>query len=159
MERSWNPILWLGFVLVLAGFLSYPFLFARYAITRDVPWANLLIMGFALALIAIGVARAFGNPDRYRGKISGSVLAGLAVLVIAAFCYGVFVSTRELPKSDAAPRVGEMAPDFTLPDSKGAPVTLSMVIDSPFVPNGSAAAASGSQPTAATLLIFYRGYW
>jgi hypothetical protein len=159
MKRSWNPSLWFGFVLVLAGFLSYPFLFARYAITRDVPWASLLIMGFALTLTGAGVARAFRNPDRYRGKISGSILGALAVFATAAFCYGVFVSTKELPKSLQAPRVGVMAPDFTLPDSKGSPVTLSTVIDSPFVSNGSAATAGGAQPTAATLLIFYRGYW
>lgn len=159
MKRSWNLIVWFGFALVLLGFLSYPLFFARYPITRDVPWASLLIMAFALALIGIGVARAFAKPEQYRGKISGSILAVLALAVAGAFCYGVFVSTKQLPASHGAPHIGETAPDFTLPDSKGTPVTLSAVIDSPFAPNRPTAAPSSSEKTAATVLIFYRGYW
>ena len=159
MKRSWNASLWVGFVLVLVGFLSYPFFFARFAVTRDVPWANLLIIALALALIGIGISRAFGKPEQFRGKISGSILAILALAVAAAFCYGVFISTKELPASHGAPHAGEIAPDFTLPDSKGTPVTLSAVIDSAFTPNGSGAAASSPGRTAGTLLIFYRGYW
>jgi hypothetical protein len=159
MKRSWNPGLWLGFVLAVVGFLSYPLFFARFPVTRDIPWANLLILAAALTLTWIGVARAFGKPERYRGKISGSVLGVLTLAVTGAFCYGIFVSTRQLPASHGAPHVGEIAPDFTLPDSKGAPVTLSAVTDSPFTPNGSTIDASGSAKTAATVLIFYRGYW
>ena len=159
MKRSWNLILWFGFVLALLGFLSYPLFFARYPVTRDVPWANLLIIALALALVGIGVARAFTKPEQYRGKITGSILAVLALAVAGAFCYGVFVSTKQLPASHGAPHAGDTAPNFTLPDSKGTPVTLSAVIDSPFVPNGPAAAPASTAKTAATLLIFYRGYW
>ena len=159
MKRSWNPGLWAGFVLVLIGLLSYPLFFARFPLTRDFPWANLLILALGLLLIGIGVARAFSRPDQYRGKISGSILAVLALVVTGSFCYGVFAMTRQLPASHGAPHVGELAPDFTLPDSKNNPVTLSTLINSPFTPNGSAAAASASGTTAATVLIFYRGYW
>jgi hypothetical protein len=159
MKRSWNPGLWAGFVLVLIGLLSYPLFFARFPLTRDFPWANLLILALGLLLIGIGVARAFSRPDQYRGKISGSILAVLALVVTGSFCYGVFAMTRQLPASHGAPQVGELAPDFTLPDSKNNPVTLSTLINSPFTPNGSAVAASASGTTAATVLIFYRGYW
>lgn len=158
MKRNWNPGLWVGFVLVLFGVASYPLFFARFPITRDFPWVNLLILAFALLLIAVGVARAFSEPDQYRGKISGSILAVLAVLVTGFFCYSVFVLTRQLPVSHGAP-VGELAPDFTLPDSKGETVTLSSVLSSPFTPEGSRATASGSAKPAGTVLIFYRGYW
>lgn len=158
MKRRWNSGLWLGFVLVLLGFLSYPLFFARFPVTRDFPWVNLLIIAFALLLIGVSVTRAFTRPEQYRGKISGSILAVLALAVAGAFCYGVFVSTKQLPASQGAPRAGQMAPDFTLPDSNGRPVTLSAVINSRFTPNGSPTAGSSGQ-TAGTVLIFYRGYW
>jgi hypothetical protein len=159
MKRSWNPGLWAGFVLLVFGAFSYPLFFARFVVTRDFPWANLLIMGFALLLIGIGVARAFRSSDRYRGKVSGSILAILALLLLVFFCYGVFYSTRQMPASHSAPRAGELAPDFTLPDSRNVPVTLSALIRSPFTPNGSWPAASGADQAAGTVLIFYRGYW
>jgi peroxiredoxin len=47
-----------------------------------------------------------------------------------------------LPASAAAPRVGQKAPDFTLPDQNGRTVALADLISD----NG-------------VLLIFYRGYW
>jgi len=49
------------------------------------------------------------------------------------------------------PIVGQKAPDFTLQDTSGHPVTLAQLLSSP-VP-GSA------EPPKAVLLIFYRGYW
>ena len=41
MKRSWNPLIWAGFFLVLAGALSYVPFFALFPVTRDFPWANL----------------------------------------------------------------------------------------------------------------------
>ena len=39
------------------GFLSYPLLFVRWPITRDLPWVNLLLFVAAIALtIACGLA-------------------------------------------------------------------------------------------------------
>lgn len=160
MKRSWNPGLWAGFVLVFAGIVSYPLFFARFPVTRDLPWANLLIIAFALLLMGIGVGLAFGKPDQYRGKISGSILSVIAVLVVVFFFYEIFYVARQMPASHGAPRVGDLAPDFTLPDSKNDSVTLSALINSPFVPSGpSNGTVSEPHTTAATLLIFYRGYW
>jgi hypothetical protein len=159
MKRSWNPLLWSGFVLLLLGVFSYPLFFARFVLTRDFPWANLLMIALALILVAIGVVRAYGQADRYRGKISGSILAVLALVVTGLFCYGVFALSKRLPVSHGAPQVGDLVPDFTLPDSKGTPVTLSVVIDSAFPSNRSSAESGGSEQTVSTLLIFYRGYW
>ncbi len=73
MKRSWNGLVWLGFVLAVAGAISYPLYFARFPVLRDVPWANLAIIAVALISIGVGISRAFRQPDAYRGKIFGSV--------------------------------------------------------------------------------------
>ncbi len=53
-----------------------------------------------------------------------------------------------LPESAGAPKVGEKAPEFTLPDTHGRPVSLAELLK-PSEP--------GEKPW--VLLIFYRGYW
>ena len=82
MKRSWNWPLWLGFVVVVAGLFSYEF-FAQFPITRDFPWANFLLFGIGAALLIVGLFRAFGRSQVYRGKIVGSIFAAIAVLVVA----------------------------------------------------------------------------
>jgi len=159
MKRSWNASVWLGPVVLLAGVASYPLFFIRYPVTRDSPWASLLIMALGLALFAVGIVRAFRQPDVYRGRIFGSVLGFLAVGVAALFCYGVFVGTRLPVSSHGAPQVGQVAPDFTLPDSTNTPVNLSGMLSSSFAPNGGIGPAISGDKTAAVALIFYRGYW
>jgi len=135
-------LLWIGFIFALAGFLSYTF-FAQFPITRDFPWANLLLFAVGGILLVMGLFRSFGKPQVYRGKILGPILATLAVLIFGLFSYVVFYELRQVPPSTGAPRVGQKAPDFTLPDQDGKDVTLSNLV-------------SGSKAVA---LIFYRGFW
>jgi hypothetical protein len=151
MKRSWNWSLWIGFLLVLASFISYPF-FARFPITRDFPWANFLLFSVGGIFLLVGLVRAFGNPQSYRGKIVGPILAGLSVLVFAFFSYLIFYELRQLPASTGAPRVGEKAPAFTLPDQDNNQLSLADLLSAP---------ASSASPTKANavLLIFYRGFW
>jgi 4-amino-4-deoxy-L-arabinose transferase-like glycosyltransferase len=77
-KKSWNWSLWIGFLCVLAGFLTYTF-FAQFPITRDFPWANLLLFAAGGILLVLGLFRAFGRPQIYRGKIFGLILAALGV--------------------------------------------------------------------------------
>jgi hypothetical protein len=142
-KPSWNSTLWLGFLFVLVGFLSYIFLFARFPITRDFPWANLLLFCAGAILLVMGLVRAFGNPRAYRGKIFGSILGIVSALMIALFCWGFFYEARQVPLSMGAPRVGQKAPEFTLHDKDNKPVSLTDLL-------------SGSK---AVVLIFYRGFW
>jgi hypothetical protein len=159
MKASWNSSVWVGLVLVLAGIASYPFYFIRFAALRDFPWVNLPLIALGLVLLGVGIARAFRRPDAYRGKVFGSVLGILTLALSGFFCFELFVTARQLPASHGAPQVGQTAPDFTLPDSKNNPVNLSGMVHSAFAPRGAMGAAIGADPTAATLLIFYRGYW
>jgi hypothetical protein len=106
-------------------------------------WANLLLFGIGAALLIVGLFRAFGRPQVYRGKISGSIFTAIAVLVVAFFSYAIFYVVRQVPASSGAPRVGQKAPDFILLDQNGKPVGLGDLL-------------SGSRAVA---LIFYRGFW
>jgi hypothetical protein len=142
MKRKWNWPIWVGFVVTVGGLLSYGF-FAQFPITRDFPWANLLLLGVGAALLIFGLFRAFGRPQFYRGKLFGSVLTAIALFVIAFFSYEIFYVLRQVPLSAQAPRIGEKAPDFMLLDQNEQPVGLGDLL-------------SGSR---AVVLIFYRGFW
>jgi hypothetical protein len=147
-RRNWH--LWVGFVLCVVGFASLPVL-ARFPATRDVPWVNLLFLGTGLALLFVGLRRAFGQPQQYRGKITGTILGALSVLIVALFCFVVFYQTRQLPASTGAPKVGEKAPEFVLPDTNNQPVSLASLLSTPLV--------NSQTPPKGVVLVFYRGYW
>jgi hypothetical protein len=142
MKRKWNWPIWVGFVVVVAGLFSYEF-FARFSITRDFPWANFLLFGIGVALLLVGLFRALGRPQVYRGKIFGSIFAVFATLIVVLFSYEIFYALRQVPASAGAPRVGQKAPDFLLLDQNGKPVGLGDLLSN----------------SKGALLIFYRGFW
>ena len=142
ITRKWNWPIWVGFFVALGGLFSYEF-FVRFPITRDFPWANLLLFGIGAALLIFGLFRAFGRPQLYRGKIFGPVLAAIGLFFFAFFSYEIFYVVRQVPLSAHAPRLGEQAPDFLLLDQNAMPVGLGDLL-------------SGSK---AVVLIFYRGFW
>ena len=146
--RRFNWPLWLGFVLSVVGVFSYLAVFVWYPVTRDFPWANLLIFAVAAVLLFMGVRRAFAS-DRRRSKVVAAIVTTLGVVVIALFLVGFFVGGRALPASQGAPQVGQKAPDFTLNDTGGKAVSLNELLSTPI--NGS--------PPKGVLLVFYRGYW
>ncbi len=143
-KRRWNLLVWAGLLTALLAVMTYESIFIRFPATRDVPWVNYLLLALALVLSFVGLRRAFRHPDIYRGKIGGSIIGVLVILVTAVFLWGTLYYVRQLPASSGTPHVGQRAPDFTLPDANGTPVTLSSLLASG--PNGA-------------LLIFYRGYW
>jgi len=142
MKRRWNWPIWLGFIVAVGGLFSYE-CFAQFPITRDFPWANLLLFAIGAALLLVGLFRAFGRPQVYRGKIFGSIFVTISFLLFAFFAYEIFYVLRQVPLSSHAPRVGEKAPEFTLVDPNGRSVALADLL-------------SGSK---AVVLIFYRGFW
>jgi hypothetical protein len=153
MRRRWNLFLWTGFFLVLLGVISYVPFFALFPVTRDFPWANLLLCGAGGVLLCAGLLRAFRKPELYRGKVFGPMLTMLSGAAVGLFVYGILFQARQVPASPAAPRIGQKAPDFSLPDQNGKPITLAELLTSPMPGAAATAAPSG------VLLIFYRGHW
>ncbi len=154
MKRRSNLWVWAGFLVAVVAVVSYYVFFCRFPVTRDFPWANLLLFAAGGWLLAVGLRRAFHHPELYRGTVSGPILSVLSVLVFGLFLFSVFYLSKQLPGSPRAPRFGQKAPDFTLLDKDSNPVTLSKLLASP--------ANSGASRTAKTngaVLIFYRGYW
>jgi hypothetical protein len=147
--QKFNWQIWAGFLITFFGLLSYPFVFVRWPVTRDFPWANILIIAIAAVLLIIGLRRAFARGSRLRSKIVGSVLALLSLAFVALFAFAIFVVAKQLPKSSGAPQVGQRAPDFSLTDTNNKRVTLAELLSAPV--NGN--------PPKGVLLIFYRGYW
>ena len=129
--------------------LSYPFLFVQWAITRELPWANLVLFAFAFVLLFLGLRRAFKPDKRIVSKIFSSSAAAFGVLLLAGLLFMIYVMGSWLPASSGAPQVGQKAPDFTLTDTNDKSVTLAQLLTEPI----------NNKPPKGVLLIFYRGYW
>ena len=146
-----NWPLWLGFLLTLVAFLSYFFIFVEFPVTRDFPWANLVLFLIAGVLLFMGLRRGFAadRPHPIRSKIISSIFTVLSLAVFAMFIFTIFIGGRWLPPSKGAPQVGQRVPEFTLPDTAGKQVSLNELLTTP---------VNGNAPKG-VLLVFYRGYW
>ena len=148
MKRiNWQ--IWAGFILTLVAGFSYPLLFVRWPITREFPWANLMLFGIALVLLFFGLRRAFKPDKGVVSKIFSSLAAALGLLNLAALLFLIYVMGSWLPAAPAAPQVGRQAPAFVLTDSNDKPVALAQLLTAPI----------DNKPPRGVLLIFYRGYW
>jgi hypothetical protein len=148
MKRlNWQ--IWTGFLLSLVAAFTYPFLFVTWAITREFPWANLVLFAIAFVLLFFGVRRAFKPDKRIVSKIFSSLAAAFGVLLLGMLLFVIYVMGAWLPPSTGAPEVGQKAPGFTLNDPNNKPVTLAQLLTEPV----------NNQAPKGVLLIFYRGYW
>jgi hypothetical protein len=153
-KARWNWPIWLGLVLCVVAFLSYPLVFARFPATRDVPWANFVLFGLSAALLVAGLRRVFGGAPVSRGKTVSPILVILSLALFGFFSFEVFHGSRQLPKSLGSPKIGQKAPEFLLRDTRENEVSLASLLSSPVDPaNPSRGAPKG------VLLVFYRGYW
>lgn len=138
--RWWVPLSSAA-VALLFGILPYALLSAAGELPpalRDDPWPLELVAVLA-ALVTLGLCVAAFRQRRAR--VVATVATVLATASTALFLALVHVLSYELPPPPAEIAVGTAAPDFTLPDEAGRPVTLTAMHGHP------------------TLLVFYRGFW
>jgi hypothetical protein len=149
-QQRTNSALWYGLLITLFGIATQFFYFLRppRPISHVLPWINLLLPAIGLVFLFIGLERAFSRSATYSGKIWGSSITAIALLLLVGNVL-LFRLTRDVPNSAGAPQMGQRLPEFILSDSSGQPTSFSQLF---------AAAADRSQPKA-VLLIFYRGYW
>ena len=168
-ERRRNLAPWTGLFIGLVAILSNAAFFVAIPGQRAIPFLSWALAVIALVFAAMGVMRAFRQPQVYGGKGSSSVLGAVSLLLFALVIFSS-VSARKLPGSAGAPQPGQKAPDFTLTDTTGKEVSLEGLLGKPnshhfIVPATSdvhvAANATFGPPLVpkAVLLIFYRGYW
>jgi cytochrome oxidase Cu insertion factor (SCO1/SenC/PrrC family) len=122
----------LSLTVALGSVVGY-FAFLNVAAIRNRPALYVAGLAVATAIAAVASWRASRWPNL-------TALALSALLLVLAGYYN-FVFAR-LPSATTTLRVGEAAPDFTLPDAAGRPVTLSSFRDRTPV-----------------VLVFYRGSW
>jgi len=146
--RRRNGLIWLGLLLTLLGPLSNALEFIGFP-AAPLTWISLVLPMIGFLLVVIGLWRAFRHPEIYRGKVVGSIIAVVSLLLLAGSIKFFSIARQIPPESAGAPQVGQRVPDFTLPDSDGHPVSLSQLI---------AGSAESAAPKA-VLLVFYRGYW
>ncbi len=149
MTRRRNFLPLAGFLICGIAFVSYPLFFARFPVTRDVPWASWLLFVLGFALLGMGLTRAFRQREIYRGRVLGPIFGVLSLAALGFFLFLTLVMARQLPASAGAPQIGEKAPGFTLPDTQSRPVQLASLLEP----------QAGGSPGSWVLLIFYRGYW
>ena len=147
-QRRRNAAPWWGLLFAVGAIGCNVAFFVGPPLQGIFPWLSLLLAAVAVIFLVMGLRRAFGQPQIYRGKVLSIVLTVVALLPVALTTFA-FVTARKLPSSAAAPQVGQKVPDFTLADTSGKPVSLDQLLSAP----------SGAQAPKAVLLIFYRGYW
>ena len=122
-------------VLVAIGAVATYVLLLGVAVVRNHPEGYVIAFAVATALAVLAVIRA--RTRRWPAWVA----LGVTSLLLSAGAWFNFVVTR-VPAAPVTFKVGEPAPDFTLPDAAGRPVTL--------------ADYRGKKPV---VLVFYRGYW
>ena len=130
MIRYWPA---LQSVLLSLGAIVGYVAFLRMPVVRNHP--ELYLVAFALATLI--AAAASWRAARWPNVVA---LALSAVLLVLGGYFN-FVLAR-VPATATALKIGEPAPDFTLPDATGASVSLASFRDRTPV-----------------VLVFYRGYW
>jgi hypothetical protein len=118
---------------VAFGSLAAYFWLLRVPAVRNHPELYLAGLALATAVAAVASWRAPHWPNFTALAVSA------ALLLLGGYFNFVFA---RIPAPATALRVGEAAPDFTLPDAAGRPVTLASFRDQ-----------------APVVLVFYRGYW
>ncbi len=140
--KRWPHLaVWAGLLIITAGAISYFLYFAQFPSLRDFPLLNLPIVLIGLGVALVGAFKVFRQGSGLAGKVFAILGVLLSVAITGLFNFYVFSFSFQLPDAAAAPSKQEAAPDFTLLDHTGQPVSL--------------ADYRGHN----VILVFYRGFW
>ncbi len=78
-QRNWAP--WIALLLALVAMLSNAAFFMGLPGQSAIPWLSVALAIAALVCAAVGIMRAFRQPQVYGGKVSSSILGVLALLI------------------------------------------------------------------------------
>ena len=118
MERRRNLAPWWAFLFALGALGCNVALFVGSSAQSVLPVLSILLAAVAVIFLVVGLKRAFGQPQIYRGRALSVVLAIATLLPVALTAFS-YVMARKLPDSAAAPQIGQKVPDFTLADTSG----------------------------------------
>ncbi|MEX2208828.1 MAG: hypothetical protein WEF50_21640 [Myxococcota bacterium] len=127
-------MVWIGPILALVAVASYFTVFLNWAITRDVPWVNLILLALAVGVSIAGLVRA-----RRRVLAAGGLVLTLALS--GFFVWYCYVLSYDIPSAELALDVGAEVPALVLRDDRGQDVELAALSRDKLV------------------LVFYRGHW
>lgn len=131
---------WLAPLITFAGFVSYYLVFVNIPALRDFPWVNLPLVALGAALAIAGLLSGWKSGGRL--KRSFLALGTLFSIAVAGLLFAyVFVISYQMPAESETTVALEIAPDFTLDDANGMPVSL--------------ADFRGKK----VVLSFFRGFW
>jgi hypothetical protein len=120
-------------VLVAVGGVAAYFLLLGFPLVRNHPEGYVAAAAVATVLAVVAWRRSRRWPSW--------LALGVSTLVLLLTAWFNFVGAR-VPDTPVAVRVGEPAPEFTLPDALGRPVAL-----------------ADYRGKKSVVLVFYRGYW
>jgi hypothetical protein len=131
----------MGPLIVFAGAVSYFVVFAYFPVLRDVPWLNLSLVLVGVVVCVVGLWRAFAESPSGWGRLFAVCGLLVSLSIAGLFVFYVFALSYRLPEPSEETARLDLAPDFTLTDQHGRPVTLSDY-------------RGGN-----VVLVFYRGHW
>ncbi len=131
---------WMGLLIVLIGAMSYFMVFAKFPVTRDVPWVNLPIVFLGVVLALIG-SSGWRSRKGMRNRVGAITCGVLSVAFAALFVAYIYIISSNIPKPTSASTELAQSSDFTLPNQVGKPVSLSDY--------------TGRR----VVISFFRGYW
>jgi hypothetical protein len=153
LRKNWAP--WWALLLGLAALFSNAGFFIAIPGQQAISWLSIAMAVLALILLAVGIKRAFAQPEIY-GSRSATLILGIFTVAACGLALFASIHARQLPSSSGAPQVGQRVPDFTLADTNGKEVSLTQLEHGS---GGVTSATSANATPKAVLLIFYRGYW
>lgn len=131
---------WFGPLFTFVAFVSYFLVFAKFPITRDVPWISLPLVVLGFGLTVLGLRKNWAGAGLWGRLFQGTGIV-VSFFFLSLFLGYVFVISNQVPEPSSETLALKQAPDFELTDSEGNAVSLTDYRGN------------------LVILTFYRGHW